>query len=208
MFGIENKLLVLKLNKNWKVIGQSIVSDALVDLAAGINSCALDIDYGLDEKGEVDFRQPTVTRPVNWAEWITLPIRSWDFSIRTAKLEIRVPTILVAKKYDRIPMMRFGKNPSAEQIRIRDGYRCQYTGRKLTKEEASIDHVFPKSRGGDNSWQNLVTAWKKINTMKGNMTNAEAGLKLRRKPVVPKPIPRSALIREIRHPDWSLFLEK
>lgn len=205
--GIESKLLVLKLNKHWKVIDQTTVGDALVDLCAGINSQALDIDYARKYDGSVDFSQPTITRPVDWDEWITLPIREWDFSIKSVNMTVRVPTILIAKNYDDVPKVRFGKNPSSEQIRIRDGNRCQYTGRKLTKGEQSIDHVTPRSRGGDNSWNNLVLTSKDINAQKGNSLNSEIGLKLIRKPEKPKPILRSALIREARHADWRLFLE-
>lgn len=206
MQGIENKLLVLKLNKNWTVVDTALVGDALVDLAAGKNSQALDISYGLNPDGSPNFKDPQM-RPVDWDEWITLPVRSWDFSIRTVNREIRVPTILVAKNYAKIPEVKFGKNPSSEQIRIRDGNRCQYTGRKLKKEEISIDHVIPRSKGGDNSWENLAVTSKELNSMKGDRMNEEIGLKLIAKPTKPKPIPRYKLIREARHADWKLFLK-
>lgn len=206
MFGIENKLLVLKLNKNWVAIDQAIVGDALIDLAGGKNSEALDIDYGVKEDGSIDFKNAIMTRPVTWDEWITLPVRSWDFSIKTVNREIRVPTILIAKHYAKIPEMKFGKHPSAEQLRIRDNNTCQYTGRRLKREEISIDHVVPRSRGGDNSWKNQVVTSKEFNAKKGNHLNEEIGAKLIREPKVPKPIYRYQLIREARHADWCLFL--
>jgi hypothetical protein len=205
---IADKLLVLKLNKHWKVVGQGIVSDALIDLAAGLNSYALDIDYDTNEDGSVNFEYPTITRPVEWDEWITLPIRPWDFTIRSVKLEVRVPTILIAKNYEGMPMVKFGKKPSSEQVRIRDDNVCQYTGKKLRRDDISIDHVIPKSRGGTDTWGNLVTACKEINRKKGNRMNEEVGLKLIRTPQVPKPIPRYMLIQEARHADWKIFLEK
>ena len=208
MKGIENKLLVLKLNKNWQVVGQGLVGPALVDLAAGINSYALDIDYAIGENGEPDFDKPIATRPVTWDEWITLPLRSWDFSIKSVHLEIRVPTVLIAKNYKGMPEVKFGKNPSVDQVRIRDNDTCQYTGRKLKRDEISLDHVVPKSRGGDNSWTNIVVASKELNRKKGNSLNSEVGLSLLREPVAPKPIPRWKLIREARHPDWNIFLSR
>lgn len=207
MTGIENKLLCLKLNKNWKVVDQCLVGKALVDLAGGTNSLALDIDYGINPDGTPNFKVPTVLRPVDWDEWITLPIRPWDFSIRTVRKEIRVPTILISKNYADVPLVKFGKRPSAEQVRIRDGGICQYTGRRLRRGEESIDHVVPRSRGGNNTWTNLVITSREINTRKGNRLNEEMGLKLIRKPTIPKPIPRSALIRSAQHVDWLLFLE-
>lgn len=204
--GIEHKLLVLKLNKNWKVVDQGIVGDALVDLAGGKNSYALDISYGMKEDGTMDFSNAQTVRPVGWDEWITLPVREWDFSIKTINREIRVPTVLVARNYEGIPKLKVGRNPSNDQIRIRDGDVCQYTGRRLKKDEISIDHVIPKSRGGDNSWRNRVTTSRDINARKGNKLNQEIGLRLIRPPVIPEPIPRYKLIRESKHPDWNLFL--
>lgn len=206
--GIENKLLVLKLNKFWQAVDQGIVGDALIDLAGGINSFALDIEYGKKEDGTMDFSRAVNMRPVGWDEWITLPIRPWDFTITTPRLEIRVPTVLIARNYEGVPKVKFGRMPSGDQIRIRDGNVCQYTGRRLKKEEISIDHVVPKSRGGDNSWKNLVTTSKDINARKGNKLNHEIGLKLIRPPTIPEPIPRYKLIREAKHPDWRHFLEE
>ena len=206
MQGIENKLLVLKLNKFWTVVDTALVGDAIIDLAAGKNSYAIDINYGVKEDGSPDFGNPQM-RPVDWDEWITLPVRDWDFSIKTVRMEIRVPTVLVAKNYTKVPEVRFGKNPSNEQIRLRDGNRCQYTGRKLKKEEISIDHVLPRSKGGDNSWGNMVVTSKELNALKGDKLNSEMGLKLIATPTKPKPIPRYKLIREARHADWKLFLK-
>lgn len=207
MQGIENKLLVLKLNKNWVAVDTALVGDALIDLCAGKNSYALDITYPLKDDGTTDFAGVPTMRPVGWDEWITLPVRSWDFSIKSVRMEVRVPTILIAKNYAKIPEVKFGKNPSADQVRIRDGNTCQYTGKKLKREEISIDHVLPRSRGGDNSWGNVVVTSKDINSMKGDKLNSECGLKLLRKPEKPKPIPRYKLIKVARHADWRLFLK-
>lgn len=207
MQGIENKLLVLKLNKNWVAVDTAIVGDAIIDLAAGKNSYAIDIGYETNPDGSPDFSTPLPMRPVDWDEWITLPVRPWDFSIKSVRMEIRVPTVLVAKNYAKIPEVKFGKNPSSEQLRIRDGNTCQYTGRKLKKEEISIDHVIPRSRGGDEGWTNKVITSKDINSMKGDKLNSECGLRLIRPPEKPKPIPRYKLIREARHADWKLFLK-
>jgi hypothetical protein len=207
MLGIENKLICLKLNKKWEVIGQCIVADAIVDLAAGISSLALDIDYEIFNDGSTNFSNPTMVRPVTWDEWITLPIRKWDFTIKSVKLEIRVPTVLIAKNYDGMPMIKFGKRPSAEQIRIRDGNIDQYTGKLLKKEDMSIDHVIPKSKGGKDIWENVVLTHKNTNREKGNRLNKEVGLKLIRSPKIPTPLPKYKLIKSAKHPDWEIFLK-
>jgi 5-methylcytosine-specific restriction endonuclease McrA len=64
----------------------------------------------------------------------------------------------------------------------RDGFECVYCGSKKT---LTIDHVLPKSRGGDNSWTNLVTCCSSCNRKKGDKTPEEANMKLRIKPFEP-----------------------
>ena len=72
----------------------------------------------------------------------------------------------------------------------------------------NVDHVVPKSRGGSDEWENLVTIRKDINSKKGNRLNSEIGLKLIRQPVKPKAVDVMYLIREARHKDWEHFLIK
>lgn len=75
---------------------------------------------------------------------------------------------------------------SRKNIFRRDGFRCQYCGRK--ESDLTIDHVVPKSRGGGDSWENLTTACKPCNTKKGSRTPAEAGMAMLNKPVRPSHI--------------------
>ena len=206
MKGIETKLIVLKLNRSWQPVGMAIVADTIVDLCAGLAIEALDIDYGKDENGKIDFTHPTKMVPVEWDEWITLPIRPWDLTIRSPRMEVRVPTVVIAMNYDKMPMARFRGKPSRRAIWLRDNGVDQYTGKSLKEHEASLDHVIPKSRGGKNTWTNMVLAHKNTNYKKGNKLPQEAGLRLIRTPKAPGPMPMSALIKEARHLDWSHFL--
>lgn len=64
---------------------------------------------------------------------------------------------------------------------IRDGHRCAYCGAKAT----TIDHVLPRSRGGEWSWLNCVAACEPCNHRKGGRTPREAGMRLRVTPYVP-----------------------
>ena len=204
---IAHKQLVLMLNANWQPIGQKLVCDAIVDLCGGINSFALDIQYDTDKNGN-PVGGPTLIRPVSWDEWITLPVRNWDFSISSANLTIRVPTVLVAKNYHKMPKKTFRGKPSTDDLWIRDGGVDQYTGKKIERKNASADHVIPKSRGGGDTWENLVITEKKINSVKGNKLNNEVGLKLIRQPKKPDPVPVSKLIKEAKHIDHEHFIEK
>lgn len=84
---------------------------------------------------------------------------------------------------------------------------CQYSGRKLRREEADIDHVVPRSRGGQTSWQNCVLAHREVNSRKADRLPQEAGLRLLHAPRVPAPVPACVAIRNthgIR--DWDHFL--
>ncbi len=194
MSEVLNKAMVLVLNRNWQAINVRTPADAFCQMATGV-ATALEIE------GE------EYIRPVSWAEWITLPVREQDQSVRTARGAIRVPTVIVALNFARVPKTR--PKLCAKTIRERDGNRCQYTGRVLRPEEGSLDHVLPRSRGGQDSWENLVWAAKDVNTRKGNRLPHEAGLKLLTVPRAPKEQLVTATIRNSHSiPEWKLFLNE
>ena len=68
----------------------------------------------------------------------------------------------------------------------RDANKCQYCGKKSI--ELTIDHIIPKSRGGSDSWENLITACVRCNNRKGNQTPDEAGIRLLSRPRKPNHI--------------------
>ncbi len=194
MSEVLNKAMVLVLNRNWQAINVRTPADAFCQMATGV-ATALEIE------GE------EYIRPVSWAEWITLPVREQDQAVRTARGAIRVPTVIVALNFARVPKTR--PKLCAKTIRERDGNRCQYTGRVLRPEEGSLDHVLPRSRGGQDSWGNLVWADKGVNTRKGNRLPHEAGLKLLTEPRAPKEQLVTATIRNSHSiPEWKLFLNE
>ena len=69
-----------------------------------------------------------------------------------------------------------------KRIFKRDKSTCQYCG---SKKHLTIDHVMPRSRGGENTWTNLVTCCSRCNVYKGNRTPKEANMKLLNKPYEP-----------------------
>jgi len=64
----------------------------------------------------------------------------------------------------------------------RDNYTCVYCG---NKKNLTVDHVMPKSRGGQNTWLNLVTCCSHCNRVKDNRTPEEAGMKFLKQPYEP-----------------------
>jgi 5-methylcytosine-specific restriction endonuclease McrA len=86
-------------------------------------------------------------------------------------------------EYIRLPHRRLMANhPTRNLIYKRDGYTCAYCG---AKERLTIDHIHPTSRGGQDTWENLVTACCKCNSLKGNRTPQESNMTLRVHPKTP-----------------------
>jgi len=69
-------------------------------------------------------------------------------------------------------------------IMMRDNFQCVYCG---ARKELTLDHVIPQSKGGENSWENLVTCCSPCNCKKGNKTLKELRWKLNSKPREPNP---------------------
>lgn len=208
MKNIADLHLVLKLNRHWAEVGTSSVGKAIVDLVGGV-VLAMDISWELDENGKpLENKKPVYINPVSWKEWIELPVRDYDPSIRSVKMEIRIPTVVIAKNYDKMPKKSPKKTPSNLGVRFRDGGRCQYTGKVLSEEEGNVDHVIPLSRGGGNTWDNVVWADRSINAIKGNKLNREAGLRLIRPVQKPRIAEAWETIGRPKHRDWVPFMRK
>jgi 5-methylcytosine-specific restriction endonuclease McrA len=188
-----NKATVLVLNRNWQAINVRTPQEAFCQMATQVAT-------GLEIEGEEHIR------PVNWAEWLTLPVRPQDDAVCTVRGAIRVPTVIVAVNFARVPKKR--PKLCARTIRERDGNRCQYTGVLLHPDEGNIDHVVPRSRGGEDSWENCVWSSRAVNSKKGNRLPHEVGLKLLKQPVAVREMPLTALIRNSHDvADWTLFLK-
>ena len=87
-----------------------------------------------------------------------------------------------------------------KRIYKRDNNQCVYCE---SKKHLTIDHVIPKSRGGNNTWKNLVTCCLSCNLKKGNKTPEEAGMRMVLKPYEP------SIFSEIINPNvdgiWENF---
>ncbi|MWB97503.1 HNH endonuclease [Agromyces seonyuensis] len=112
------------------------------------------------------------------------------------------PSVILLTRYIRqvhsrtIPVTRRG-------VLRRDEHRCAYCG----KSASTIDHVLPRSRGGADSWENLVACCLRCNNVKSDRTPAEVGWELRTTPGAPNG--RSWLIGgfERSQPEWDEYLE-
>ena len=204
MDSVLERSIVLSLNANWQVIGWRTPRETVIAMCGGAyggTPPALAVSIEMDENGEL-----TEAIPLKWDEWVKLPVRPQDLSIQTKSGPIRCPTVCVAPNFKHIPVKSIRLTKQA--IIERDGGVCQYSGEKLPRSKLNIDHVIPQAKGGRDTWDNLVTCSKDINSMKGDKMNNEIGLKLIRKPQTPKPVPVSFHINQPRMPEHTHFLIK
>lgn len=101
--------------------------------------------------------------------------------LRSRFTSLPVPSIIRISMYIRVPYKKIVL--SRKNILRRDGHRCQYCG--TTDAPLTIDHIVPKARGGEDTWDNLITACVRCNNRKGNRSPEEAHLKPRTVPRKP-----------------------
>ena len=98
--------------------------------------------------------------------------------LRSAHDEFPVPSVIRRRTYINIRRRREQSGMKRLRIYMRDRFRCQYCGDKKGVNELTLDHILPRSRGGDNSPVNVVTACVECNNRKANRTPAEARMPL------------------------------
>jgi len=129
-----------------------------------------------------------------------------DDWVRTATTEIQVPRVIRLLAYDKVPKQTVKFN--RRNIFARDANQCQYCGRKYPTSELSLDHIIPRSQGGQTTWENIVCACVDCNVRKGGRTPKQAHMGLIRKPEKPKRSPLLCLkLSQKKYQSWQQFLE-
>ncbi len=205
MESILDKAIVLSLNSAWQAIGQVTVRKSIEDMtsmSAFGDAPKLGVDVVLEDDGET----LAYCMPCEWDEWIKLPIRPGDIAIQTHRFQIKAPTVVICRSYAKIPPRTPHLNSSA--IFERDGYVCQYCGKRFDRQHLNLDHVIPQDPryGGKTTWDNIVCSCKSCNTRKANRLPNEAGMNLLKRPKAPGPRPVTFDFNSARHPTWRPFL--
>lgn len=113
--------------------------------------------------------------------------------LRTVRERFAIPSVIALRTYINVPRRR--AHWSRKGVLVRDNYVCIYCGAKpgtlqkgkvITKNDMTIDHIFPKSRGGKDTWSNTVCACAQCNHRKGDRTPHEAGMRMRWEPKTPR----------------------
>jgi 5-methylcytosine-specific restriction endonuclease McrA len=116
-----------------------------------------------------------------------------------------LPTVIRLRQYVRVPYKDIPL--TRRNILHRDGHACQYCGD--TGETLTLDHVIPRSRGGADTWENMVTACVYCNVRKGNRKPSEARMKLRKTPRKPYSSLYFEVTKHLRsgsHQEWRKYV--
>jgi len=117
--------------------------------------------------------------------------------IRTVSKEFPFPIIIKLNHYIKSKFKKV--SPSKKNIYIRDNFECVYCG---AKHDLTIDHVIPISKGGENTWDNMVSACRRCNSKKGDRTPDEANMKFIKDILSPDIF---LIIRGYRNESWNKF---
>jgi 5-methylcytosine-specific restriction endonuclease McrA len=206
---------VLVLNKAWAILRVVTVRQAIEMLANQESVKARVIDPSQD------------FATFTWDDWSAIRPTAGDDVIRGVGADFKIPNVIMVTGYDKLPYS--STNFSRRNIYRRDNNTCQYCGEKLPTEELTIEHINPRSRGGQTTWLNCVLACVKCNSQKANRLPEEAyrgrgqpnydpvtcptgwkgssPMKLRKKPERPKLIVWRG-DRKTMPKDWSHFVSE
>ena len=115
------------------------------------------------------------------------------------RLAIEAPSVVRLRYFVRVPY-RAQAPLTRRAVFARDDWICQYCGAPAE----NLDHVVPRSRGGEHSWENVVASCRRCNSKKENRLAEEAGLRLARRPFAPPDGFRLSLGR--LEPEWEPYL--
>ncbi len=185
---------VLVLNRNWTAIG-------LTSLERCISLLFSEYEDGMP-KAQIITPPPKGSYEVwTWESWSKLrPEKGENFISSTSKA-YKIPEVILLSNYDKIPIRNV--NFCRRSIWKIDEYTCQYCGSKPNYDECSLDHVIPKSKGGDTSWTNCVLACYKCNSQKADREPHEA-FRTKKSKDWNGPSPMR-LLKEPKKPEFSIF---
>ncbi len=126
--------------------------------------------------------------------------------VHTPRLAIAVPRV--------IRLLTYAGRPQSEvrltrrNIYARDRGRCHYCGKRFPTSQLTLDHVVPRSQGGQDRWDNLVSACTSCNSRKGGRTPQAANMRLLRRPEQPLSNPLIAIRMHCpKYHSWRHFLD-
>jgi 5-methylcytosine-specific restriction endonuclease McrA len=180
---------VLLLNRYYAPVTVTSVRRAMILLYGGSGRA-------LDERGE----------SYEFSSWRGLPARNADEALPIVNGCLRVPRVMQLIRYERVPQASV--RLTRRNLMLRDGWRCQYCGHSGSARDLNVDHIVPRSRGGDDTWENLVVSCQPCNRRKGRRTPKEAGMPLLSTPERPRWSTAAQILMTTQAPfsEWQPFL--
>ncbi len=127
--------------------------------------------------------------------------------VYTPSLILLVPRVVRLHNYDKVRVNKV--RLTRRNIYYRDNNICQYCGKHFKTRDLNVDHVTPRSRGGKDTWGNLVCACVSCNIKKGSRLPHEAGMRLIKEPTRPKLNPLILIhIGKEKYASWKSFLNE
>ncbi len=123
--------------------------------------------------------------------------------LHSAEMAIPLPDVIRLSYYVRVPHSGV-RRVSRRAVLARDNHLCQYCG---SEAHLTIDHIIPRSRGGDSTWENIVTSCAPCNSRKGDRLPAEANMILRSRPRPPEPLAFIYMAVNEIHRSWKRYLD-
>ncbi|MEO6054425.1 MAG: HNH endonuclease [Chthoniobacterales bacterium] len=175
-----------------------------------VNTCSVRRAFTLLYQGHAQVVSSDESRNFfthDYHSWQDLSHRSPEAEmVNTISLKIRVPRVIVLLFFDRFPKkeVKFTR----QNVFERDGNTCQYCGQLFDRSDLNLDHVYPRDRGGQTTWENIVCSCIPCNTKKGNRLPHEVNMQLIRKPRRPKwrPFLNITYTGQL-HESWSHFID-
>lgn len=125
--------------------------------------------------------------------------------LQAVGFELLAPRIIRLTRFDRLPVqtVRFNR----KNVFARDGHVCQYCGQEKPTSQLSLDHVVPRSHGGQTTWENIVCCCLRCNSRKGGRTPQQARMHLLTTPTKPRfnPLLTQPIV-DPRYECWKTFL--
>lgn len=129
-----------------------------------------------------------------------------DKYVRSPSWSVNMPSVVrFLKPIRRKKAVKFSRN----NVYLRDNGKCQYCGRKVTRDAFTYEHVIPRFKGGKTTWENVVVACVSCNQRKAHRTPEEAGMRLLSTPVKPKKLPEfhgQLAFRDGMPESWRVWL--
>jgi 5-methylcytosine-specific restriction endonuclease McrA len=157
MASVSKKVLVL--NRNWCAVG-------VVGLPRAVSLLFTHYEDG-EPRARVITPPPKGSYEVwDWRDWSQMRPEAGEEGLVSASRVYKIPEVMLLTRYEGMPIQKV--NFCRRAIWKRDNHTCQYCGIRPAQDECTLDHIVPRSLGGETSWANCVLACYQCNSQKAD----------------------------------------